>query len=233
MNPYDLLVLSALSYKKPCELKSTKEVFENYDIEEKDITYYSSDVDAQYYCLKFREQTVFVMRGTSSMEDAIADVKVYMTKFLGTYAHSGFLSQYLSINSSIINTIRYDEAKEIIFVGHSLGGALATLAAAESKQLFPYKCIKCCTFGSPRVGNESFVKLFNSTVDTSIRCINGDDMVTKNPRIFYYHVKGKVLVGEKTHWSCIWQKYLGSIEDHFLENYKKALENNPSFLEKM
>ena len=45
--------------------------------------------------------------------------------------------------------------------GHSLGGALASLTALMVSQL---GCIHCITFGSPRVGDIEFAKLFNACV---------------------------------------------------------------------
>jgi len=44
--------------------------------------------------------------------------------------------------------------KHIIISGHSLGGALATLAAVQFTHSFPEAIIDCVTFGSPRVGDK-------------------------------------------------------------------------------
>ena len=53
------------------------------------------------------------------------------------------------------------EAKNVYITGHSLGGALASLTALMVSQLGN---IHCVTFGSPRVGDIEFAKLFNATV---------------------------------------------------------------------
>ena len=45
---------------------------------------------------------------------------------------------------------------DITFVGHSLGGAFAELAAFEFKERYPHHSINLVTFGSPRVGNFKF-----------------------------------------------------------------------------
>ena len=71
----------------------------------------------------------------------------------------------------------------IRFIGHSLGGALATLAAvdfnfnADQRSANNYKpslCdsvlhIRCRSFGSPHVGNQEFVDLFNIEIRNSYR----------------------------------------------------------------
>ena len=45
---------------------------------------------------------------------------------------------------------------DITFIGHSLGGALAELAAYDFKARYPHHSADLVTFGSPRVGNFKF-----------------------------------------------------------------------------
>lgn len=59
------------------------------------------------------------------------------------------------------------------FTGHSLGGALATLAASRFS---PVRAVY--TFGAPRVGNEAFVRSFSTAM---YRFVNGDDVVPALP----------------------------------------------------
>jgi predicted lipase len=42
--------------------------------------------------------------------------------------------------------------------GHSLGGALATLAAFDIQSRFHFKHCDVVTFGAPRVGNTAFAR---------------------------------------------------------------------------
>ena len=51
--------------------------------------------------------------------------------------------------------------------GHSLGGALATLAALEARRACPDTTkldISCYTFGAPRTGNHAFAREYNRAV---------------------------------------------------------------------
>lgn len=50
------------------------------------------------------------------------------------------------------------------FTGHSLGAAVAERLAAKLKAYRPAKVIKCVKFGSPRVGNRSYVRNLSQNI---------------------------------------------------------------------
>lgn len=143
--------------------------------------------------------------------------------------HSGFFTAYSSVRHQVINMIasvvaldhlknekicsknelESDENSKsesprpqhwtVAITGHSLGGALATLAAmdiAQQKNKLGDIKIKMYNFGSPRVGNQCFSKLFDLAVPDSWRVVNANDSVTKVPRPFmgYHHVGHLVAV---------------------------------------
>lgn len=81
--------------------------------------------------------------------------------------------------------------KHVVFSGHSLGGALATLAAVQFAKQYPDITVTCVTFGSPRVGNGSFAEMFNKCCKGSYRFVNEDDPVPMGPTpLRFTHVKG-------------------------------------------
>lgn len=49
----------------------------------------------------------------------------------------------------------------VALAGHSLGGALATLAAYDLAAELGLSHVQCITFGAPRVGNSVFVADYN------------------------------------------------------------------------
>ena len=84
-------------------------------------------------------------------------------------------------------------SRTIWFTGHSLGAALATLAAVRSERLDGLY-----TFGSPRVGDEGFARAFSRHLSDKgveyFRFVNNRDIVTTvpltsiPPRITFKHV---------------------------------------------
>ena len=65
---------------------------------------------------------------------------------------------------------------QIYCTGHSLGGALATLAAYDISRAMewvakPVKVI-CYTFGAPRIGNYAFAETYNKLVPETWNVVN-------------------------------------------------------------
>ena len=58
--------------------------------------------------------------------------------------------------------------------GHSLGGALATLAAFDIRRACPADRadISCYTFGAPRTGNRAFAREYKEAVPETWSVIN-------------------------------------------------------------
>ena len=75
--------------------------------------------------------------------------------------------------------------RSIWFTGHSLGAALATLAADR----YDGKIQGLYTFGSPCVGNIDFVKYFRIS---AYRFVNNNDIVTHWPPLDWYEHVGKL-----------------------------------------
>lgn len=155
--------------------------------------------------------------------------------------HYGFLRAFLSIRDSVtrsINLLSSDlsEGYSLHFTGHSLGGALATLAAADfqAKHLFDNHNVTCMSFGAPKVGNMHFAKLYNRLVPNSFRIVNDADLISRMPRSLrsgnplgrYKHAGRTVLVNEdgdywiEGHVDTRSFNRMVSLEDPFRERYK-------------
>jgi triacylglycerol lipase len=118
-------------------------------------------------------RTWIVFRGTDSPGDWGIDIMAAQAPFFGGMVHNGFLGLYNQLKPSIGLPNPYQP----MITGHSLGGALATVCAADMALLNP----TVITFGSPRVGNEGFVDHFNDLIKESVRVANQRDPVPHLP----------------------------------------------------
>lgn len=149
--------------------------------------------------------------------------------------HYGFLRAYLSVRDALlrgINLLSNDlsEGYSLYFTGHSLGGALATLAAADFQalHLFHDYNVTCMSFGAPKVGNLNFVRLFNKLVPNAFRIVNDADLVSRMPRSLpsgtqvgrYKHSGRTVLINEIGNF---W------IEGHHAEGYDRMISMEDPF----
>lgn len=114
--------------------------------------------------------------------------------------HSGFLVLYNS--SSMASTIKTALGElmqthpegPLFVLGHSMGGALAQLAALDLKIAHGLKDVKVYTFGAPRLGNSVFSDFFNEHVTEAWRFTHGRDIVPSVPPqlLGFHHVSREV-----------------------------------------
>ncbi|ORY66439.1 Alpha/Beta hydrolase protein [Pseudomassariella vexata] len=83
--------------------------------------------------------------------------------------HMGFLASWKIAREDVLPTLKPLRTKypdyPIYLVGHSLGGAVAALAALEMNVALGWDNLVVTTFGEPRVGNEGFVRFLNGVFD--------------------------------------------------------------------
>jgi len=88
--------------------------------------------------------------------------------------HRGFDESYMSVRDEIRHEVErvftFEGDRPLRIIGHSLGGALGTLAALDFRTNMTFaKTISVRTFGSPCVGNKAFVENFNEQLPDSKR----------------------------------------------------------------
>ncbi|KAK9837540.1 hypothetical protein WJX84_004530 [Apatococcus fuscideae] len=81
---------------------------------------------------------------------------------------------------------------KLLITGHSLGGALAELAAfdlaRELRRAGNTDCMLACyTLGAPRLGNHAFAKLFRETVPDCWSLINDQDVVARRGKLLFMY----------------------------------------------
>ena len=85
-------------------------------------------------------------------------------------------------SDNIIKELKANKDYQVIFTGHSLGGALATLSSYyyADKKLADNEPV-LITFGQPRVGNEIFARKFMKLIPLVFRIARKGDIVTMIP----------------------------------------------------
>lgn len=136
-------------------------------------------------------------RGTQGVEDWISNLHLAEQATEFGMVHGGFLQGYLDINQQIERALSTSLAgKQIVLAGHSLGGALATIAASEWRDKYDIRSIY--TFGQPAVGDRKFRRSMDIFTDRFFRVVNDDDIVTRIPPP-YKHVGTKIKLPPTSH----------------------------------
>ena len=235
MTPEQLLTFAKIAETTYANPKDSKSKFKalGYTIVE------FFDIDgAQAYLLKGADTHVLSFRGTevTQKSDVLADLKAGKNvEACGGKVHVGFKGEINKVWPAI--TIALTNIDAVYVTGHSLGAAMATIAASRMQS----KVTALVTFGSPRAGNQEFV---NSLSVTHYRVQNNCDDVTKVPfRLmgFAHHGTHKYMnfYGEfrdLTPWQRVkdmirsrlrarakGQKFIG-VFDHMMANYIAKLE---------
>jgi len=141
------------------------------------------------------------VRGTNNFVNIITDLYAIAKQMdvpgvPGTI-HSGFANAWstlrgLGLKQTVINLKAKTKATQLFVTGHSLGGAVATLAALELSALGFTTSLY--TFGSPRVGGTKFAMHVNSKIKDSFRIVHDNDLVPHVPLStwFFVHVGKEV-----------------------------------------
>jgi triacylglycerol lipase len=148
-------------------------------------------------------ESIIVCRGTDIVQDWLTDANFGATSGpSGSSVHAGFMNTWSSFSHEIDAFFARKKTTTIHCVGHSLGGALATLAAAHCVQR-GYGKPEIYTFGSPRVGFRDFASDLTSKVGAYRihRVSHAADPVPMVPLWPFTHVPlgsdGMILGGDK------------------------------------
>ena len=146
--------------------------------------------------------SVLVFRGTESQEftDLATDAQAWLINWeRGGKVHRGFAEALQPVWPTVQGLLEHCEST-LVYTGHSLGAALATVAASKEPPMELY------TFGSPLVGDEDFTRTLNNVV--CFRYVDCCDLVTRIPpevcgymhvgKFHYINQEGQVHVNPNT-----------------------------------
>lgn len=193
---------------------------------------------AECLIVKDRNDLWFAFRGTepSKLNDVMADLNVIKgAAKAGGKVHSGFQQEVNDLWMDILAEIEHNDQlkvrKDVYMTGHSLGAAMATIAATR------YQPIELFTFGSPRVGGSKFIRNIKCP---HLRFMNNNDIVCRIPPawlgfrhhgdMIYFNSEG--VKQDKPTWKDLFKgvlnswkrwKFFDGIVDHGMPNYVKAI----------
>jgi hypothetical protein len=139
-----------------------------------------------------------VFRGSQSFSNFVDDFDIrtreeYCT---GCLVHKGFYEATQSVLPDVLDEISRLQTKnpkldDIVITGHSLGAALATIAALDlAKKGFHVKLIN---FGSPRLANSNLAEYISKMLPIRLRVTNHRDPVPHLPlfALGFDHIQGE------------------------------------------
>lgn len=111
----------------------------------------------QGYCAEFDDLVVVAFRGTelSQKDDLRKAMTFWKIPFENVMVHKGFVTSLRRLLPNILSDLEcIDTNKRILYTGHSLGGAIATLLSIARKP------DELCTFGAPKVAGNDLLEHF-------------------------------------------------------------------------
>ncbi len=202
---------------------------------------------AQAALIEHEDYLCMAFRGTNELADWLDNINAFSTKKLFGEFHRGFWNSVEDVWEPINTKFRdlQKQRKRPLFItGHSLGGAMATVAAArfihEDK---PFTSVY--TFGQPRVLTRETARIFDMECKSRFfRFHNNNDIVTRVPArlMGYTHIGSYLYISEEGtihkeagFWfrfvdyfdgalEALKEKGIDAIEDHSIKKYLNAIE---------
>lgn len=182
------------------------------------------------FVLKSSAHNIVVFRGTQTTRDWLANLQLEQSDYIQAgvkqgQVHRGFFRVYTTLAPQTRSAVsQLDATVPCYITGYSLGGALATLATADSAANNPTlkEQLRLYTYASPRVGNPAFANFYEKLVPNTYRIINLTDTVVMVP-------PSEVRNQEYRHvgqpWSFV--LYTGDVApNHALTLYQAAIDKN-------
>ncbi|KAJ9051667.1 hypothetical protein DSO57_1002367 [Entomophthora muscae] len=184
---------------------------------------------AKVFISPLQKEIIVTFRGSDSFAKLM---QVYDSSWApfgkkpGQFVHLNVFAYTRAIRRQVrdaISDLLYEHPSyRIVLVGHSLGGAIATLMAPFIAKQFriPPPSIRIITYNQPRVGNRQFAKDYNQLNFNLSRVVNKDDPVPAHPpfQANWTHVQREVYINSENEFYLCRAK---GFEDHHC-SFKKS-----------
>jgi esterase/lipase len=163
--------------------------------------------------ISFRGTQGFLQLVTESAEAVFANKTTFVTGgMVSEYFFNGFNDVWINGMKDDISTLKNKYPDYDFWItGHSLGGAMASLAAATIVKtgIKPASNVILYTFGQPRTGDKTFAQAHDALGMTQYRVTHHRDLVA--------HVPPENFEGYYHHESEVWYQNTMNIGDSFVE----------------
>lgn len=202
---------------------------------------------SQACVIEHRDYVAAVFRGTDEIRDWLDNLNVIPVPGPFGKVHKGFHDALMDVWPGMrqtIRSLRQGSPLPLWLTGHSLGGAMATIAASMLVHADePFYGVY--TFGSPRCGNQKFSRRYKTegAQARTHRFQNNNDIVTRVPAraMGYRHVGEFVYISEEGNLIAdvgFWYKFLDTVRgvaadigepgfdaitDHDMQDYVDAI----------
>ncbi|KAI9294426.1 alpha/beta-hydrolase [Neoconidiobolus thromboides FSU 785] len=155
-----------------------------------------------------KKQIIISFRGSANIQNWLSNIGIFQQEYsipnqgspVKFHVHGGFLDALHalqnSFNPQLEKLLNAHPEYKLIVTGHSLGGAIANLAAIEIRDKFnlSWDNIELYTYGQPRVGSKEFAEWFDTQTLTVARVVNKRDIVPHNPAraTLYHHINNEI-----------------------------------------
>ena len=242
-------IAKAVYYKQPDDSPDEEKIMAELKADDSQFVSIKgvSKKSAQAALIEHENYFCFAFRGTDEAADWLDNMNVFSEKVLFGEFHRGFWKSLEDVWQPLYEqyeALHKQKRRPVFFTGHSLGGAMATVAASRfihHDQPFS----STYTFGQPRVMSNATARIFNMEAKgRTFRFQNNNDIVTRVPaRIMgYSHVGTYIyisadqeLLNDPGFWNrfldsvegaveAIGKKGVDAIEDHDMSKYLSAIQ---------
>ena len=202
---------------------------------------------SQAYWLQNDTDLVIACRGTqpTDFRDLAADLKAAPVKSSQgiMFVHHGFKSSVDNIWPELsAKAKKYGKKRTVWCTGHSLGAAMATLVSFKLQRAEDLPSPQALfTYGSPKVGNNAYIKAIEEIGLLHFRFVNNADIVTRVPPWPYKHFGGMYYMNHwgnlraltwtqlvqdrlRGFWKGIKKGEINFFSNHSITRYKENLE---------
>ena len=189
------------------------------------------------------KQIVVSFRGSSNTENWIDDFDYFQQSYPGingAYIHSGFYSAFNALARDILpdyqHLLEQRAGSKTLVTGHSLGAALAQVAALNFSHNALASSIETWTYGSPRFGNKELSEYYMKQIDVNWRIVNIHDVVPTVPPNYmvpgvtsaYHHTGTEIWYTSDS--PLTFKQCNGSGEDKLCDYLKPSAEDHLEYM---